>query len=179
MSYATYICGTLRCLRCGHVAEECVQTKLIRADVNSAGREYRQGNSVVIDGLGDYLGISQLIHNPMLNVVIGDWDCSSCGLNYQWAKVCFQLTEITHRSDFMPATILSVESFAADQIADYVGVDYIQDLLAEFARYPALNRVNALPELRLQMPQTTIEQVANGYRHWINDIIPSSITDMA
>ena len=65
------------------------QTKLLRHDADNSHRTYRVGDTEALVGLDRYCTLYLWDGRSPLVVAVGDWDCSHCGLNYQWARAEF------------------------------------------------------------------------------------------
>ena len=51
IGFLVNLCGRFRCVKCGVQSEACFQTKLFRTETENSNREYRIGESELVDGL--------------------------------------------------------------------------------------------------------------------------------
>jgi hypothetical protein len=147
--------GDFECVRCGYNSERSIQTKLLRTAPENSCHPHRVGDTEIIDGLDDYAPLFAWYRTELLVVVVGDWGCPNCQLNWQWAKVVFNVNE---RNDVLDATIASLSGFQPYQPNDLIGVHYLEFDLA------------ALSDATEKWGSLTIESrcdlVASGYRSW-------------
>ena len=131
-----YVCGELKCIHCNTIQDACFSTKLLSANAHNNSKEYRQGDLVIIDGLGDYCAIRAWQPGEILRVVMGDWECGACDLNYQWALVAFRRME--NHNDFLegfPARIDNIQTFVPVSIESFADIHFVERELADLAAF--------------------------------------------
>lgn len=163
----TYLCGTLQCVKCGIVALESIQTKLFFTDESNCSHEYRQGSSVLVDGLCDYCELWPINDSPVLNVVLGVWDCRSCHLNWQWAKA--ELSILRGSVRCFEASVTSVSTFVPRCRDDFLGVHFVEEELAVLA-FPSYSRAN-LERFCNWSIEERIDAILAGYQRWHREMV--------
>jgi hypothetical protein len=147
-----------------------MQTKLLHVTCENSMREYRVGDSAIIDNLEDCCAIYPR-HGDDLRAVLGPWWCPVCGFDYQWASVCFEVIGPSNDTG-VPVTIQSIESFVPTDPQTLDGVHYVGFDLAEFSEYrsgfsPAeiITRFEKLPI------EQKIDQIIAGHGRWLREIL--------
>jgi hypothetical protein len=168
MGLFSYICGTFKCLRCKNVVSECIQTKLFHVTPESSSKQYHIGDHVAIDGLGDYIEICPWAGADPLRVVVGDWSCDVCGLNYQWAPVTFEVKGSASAAQPFLAKIAAIETFVPGALA-FAGVHYIEEALAELAFFPD-QRPDSISVVKKWSVEQKVASIAGGYTRWVQEV---------
>jgi hypothetical protein len=135
-------------------------------------REYRAGSRAVVDGLFDYWPLHPPLQGGPLHVVAGDWDCGSCGLNYQWARVVLEPDVLPEAPDVsrgeptgpLPAVIAAVETFVAETEEAFSGIHYLCEDLALLAGNWDRDGFQRLPV------DKRIRDIVRGYRDWYQQV---------
>ena len=148
-----------KCIRCGSSDERSIQTKLLRTVPENSCQLYRVGDTEVIDGLDDYFQLLAWRPHEPLVVVVGDWDCSDCQLNWQWAKAIF---EINPSADGLSAKIVDLSEIQPLQPDELAGVHYVESDLAELS--------GVVEEWDSLSVQARCEQISTGYRKWCVEV---------
>lgn len=138
MGFYVYLVGDMECVRCKQRTFAGIQTKLLRTDAENHGKDYFVGCREEIDGLdGDYQGLEPWDESSLLQVVVGDWDCAHCGLNWQWARATFEVSskkpQIKLGSNRYDATLRALVPFRPWCVEDFNGIHYIEPDLAELS----------------------------------------------
>lgn len=163
--------GSFECVRCRMTSDINFQTKLLRSEADNWSREYRVGDSEVVDGLEDYCPLDPWDGCLPLVVAVGDWDCDHCGLNCQWAKV---VLTVAQTGAGLVGTIRELSGLEPRQSADLAGVHFIDPYLAElsglWASQPHYNWHEGLARWQECSVKERCEQVAAGFRLWCREV---------
>jgi hypothetical protein len=163
--------GNFVCVRCHQTSGASIQTKLLRAERDNSSRDYRLGDSEVMDGLEDYCPLNPWDGHSPLVVVVGDWDCNHCGLNWQWAKAVFDMERTEGVS---VATIRELSGFQPWRVEDLAGVHFVESDLAELSglweRPPRYNWPDGLLRWKACTIPERCERVAAGFRSWCCEV---------
>lgn len=87
MGFLVNLCGRFRCVKCGMESEACIQTKLFRSEAENSNREYRVGESELVDGIDDYFPLFPWNGSEPLVVAIGAVGVAALvgnGRNWYW-----------------------------------------------------------------------------------------------
>ena len=167
MGLFVYLVGDFACVRCRRMSAACIQTKLLRHEVDNSCREYRVGDAEELVGLDDYCPLDPWDGRLPLVVGVGDWDCQHCGLNWQWARATFDVQPTVGE----PVAILrELVGLRPMQGSDLMGVHFAESWLAElsdlWAPPPNYNWPDGY-ERWLACPLTERrERVAAGFRQF-------------
>lgn len=155
-------------MRCRAEHEGLIQTKLLRTEYDNSCREYRVGESEVIDGLVDYVPLVPGA-GARLVVAVGDWDCSECGLAWQWARATFDVDESSGRAVGTLRELSSLQPHAPGLLSE---VHFVE---GELARLSGLwNLADAWDAGLARWHRLTVDErcnrVADGYRAWAQEV---------
>jgi hypothetical protein len=170
MGWFAQICGTFSCVRCGKVSYDCIQTKLLQVNATNSGKDYGEGSEVIVDRLADFVELYPWRTSDPLRVIIGDWSCSSCNLNCQWATVSFHVLDHVPPVDTWRAVIESVQGMVPNKATAFSDVHYVDEMLAGFAAYPSTPTADTIARLRRLPPEHRVAQIAAGYQRWLHDM---------
>jgi hypothetical protein len=163
--------GAFECIRCRRVSDALIQTKILRHEADNSCREYGVGDTEVLVGLDDYCPLLHWSGGSSLVVAVGDWDCSFCGLNWQWARAVLDV----HRGAGPPvATIRELSGLRPWLGADLAGVHFVEADLAKLSdlwpRPPAHNWSEGLTRWSACPVPERCERVAAGFREWCSEV---------
>ena len=159
MGFFVTLNGDFTCIRCGSVRERSIQTKLLRTDAENSCRPYRVGDTEILDGIDDYLSVCSWQPSDPLSMIVGDWDCSDCQLNWQWANVVF---DVSQNGGSLHATITNLTDFQPNHADDLAGVHYVEPNFADLSG--AVDRWDALSI------QSRCDLTSLGFRNWCVDV---------
>lgn len=173
MGFFVCLCNRFRCLRCGAESEACIQTKLFRTEYDNSGREYRVGNSEIVDGMEDYCPLHPWDASEPLVVAVGDWSCRHCDLNWQWARLVVTIDHPTRLGEFS-ATIRELSTLIPSRPTELAGIHLVESWLAEssglWGTGPDYNWAAGL-ERWISLPVSErCERVAAGFRTWCREV---------
>lgn len=163
MGFFAYICGNVTCVRCGADQRGCVQTKLMQVSAENASKEYSVGDRVVVDGLADYCPLLPPTPNDPLRLVVGEWTCAVCHLNYQWAVVTLDAAGAVAGGPFS-TTIWSFETFVPCEAGALGGIHYLSEDLVNLAGRSDGDSFQRLPVSK------RIAAVVEGYQRWLEEV---------
>ncbi len=171
MGLFTHVCGNFKCVRCGNETADCIQTKLFRVTVENHSKEYRGGDLIIIDGLDNYCPVYPWKAGELLRVVMGDWGCGICHLNWQWAVVAFQPMDIKDNL-LLPfsAKIETIDTFVPTSAERFDGINFIESDLAELAislQQPSDDGKSPFADMAVDKRIATI---VAGHRRWLENI---------
>lgn len=133
MGFFVYLCSRFRCLRCGMDSEASIQTKLFRTEADNSSREYRVGDSEIVDGMEDYCPLYPWDGSEPLVAAVGDWSCRHCDLGGQWAKLVLTVKERTPSSGEFSASIKELSRLVPIRPSALDGVHLVESWLAELS----------------------------------------------
>lgn len=170
----TYLRAQVTCVKCVAVAaakrisavleSACIQTKLFSADESSCSQEYQQGDCVLVDGLCDYCEIQPANDSPVLNVVLGDWECSVCHLNNQWAIAELWIVNGSVHDARFEVVIKTVKTFVPSGLNAFSRVHFVEEELVALAL--SSSSKDDIETFRSCCLQDRIDAIAAGYRQW-------------
>jgi hypothetical protein len=177
MGLFVYFQGRFECVRCRRMSDACIQTKLLCSQADNSSRPYGVGDSEVLDRLDDYCPLHPWDGRSPLVVVVGDWDCAHCGLNWQWAKAILEVTQVFGR---LVATLRELSGFQPGQASELTGVHFVEADLAELSglweRPPRYNRPEGFLRWQAYPVPERCERVAAGFRSWCREVAGVDIT---
>jgi hypothetical protein len=178
MGWFVYLNAKLVCIRCRHTSDCAFQTKLFRSSHENQGRSYGVGDGVEIDGLDDYCPLQPRSNPATMTIIVGDWSCDHCGLNWQWAKMAVDLP-ITSGNPV--AVIREISAFHPVNLRSFDDVHFLESDLAELSgiwqpdpdySWPAgYARWLELPILE------RCQRLVAGYIAWCHDVAGIGVGD--
>ena len=173
MGFLVNLCGRFRCVKCGMESEAGIQTKLFRSEAENSNREYRVGESELVDGIDNYFPLFPWNGSEPLVVAIGDWSCGSCGLGWQWAQLVLALDGIKSPDHDFRATVLQLSTLVPLQASDLDGIHFVESWLAELSGIWGRGSDYDWAGGRHQWLSLPVgercELVASGYRAWYRE----------
>jgi len=170
MGLFVYVVGKLHCLRCHAQSEARIQTKLFTVDRQNSARDYCVGSSaeVELSRMNDYAPLYPWSNNDDLVVVMGDWDCQRCSLNWQFAKVTIGISY--SQTDRILGSIKSISAFAPTQLQDFAGVHRVEE---DFVRHGEFlshqNWIDTVIEVRCA-------RMLLGFHRWCREVASVEFT---
>jgi hypothetical protein len=163
--------GVFECVRCRRASDTCIQTKLLKHEVDNSSQEYCVGDTEALVGLGDYCPLHTWCGGSFLIVALGDWACSHCGLNWQWARAVFDLCPGVSPPT---VTIRELSEFQPWRASDLGSIHFVEAELAElsgfWARRPVYNWPEGLARWEACPVPERCERVAAGFRKWCREV---------
>jgi hypothetical protein len=173
MGFFVNLCGRFRCVKCGMESEACIQTKLFRTEADNSSREYRVGDSEIVDGMEDYCALYPWDGSEPLVVAVGDWGCRNCELGWQWARLVLTVNENKPLYGDFSATIRELSSLVPSRPSDLAGIHLVESWLSEMSglwgKGPDYNWAEGR-ERWLSLPvHERCALVASGFRTWCRE----------
>lgn len=161
--------GTFRCIKCGTDSEAYIQTYLFKTDASNASHHYLVGESEIIDGIDEFCSLHPWNGQTPLVIVVGDWHCRQCGLNYQWAKVALSVVE---SSLGLVGRVESIEMLVPRRPADLNGVHWVQPDLAALSSHLSGNFDcrNDMAAWSACSVEQRCSLVVTGFRTWCTEV---------
>jgi hypothetical protein len=104
-------------------------------------------------------------------MVMGDWDCSHCGLSYQWARVQFRVGPEGPGGGPILATIGLVETFIPLSAGDFDGVNYLDaDLVLLTAEKSPRDVPAFLSTFEQLSPEEKTRRIVVAYKQWAAEV---------
>lgn len=172
MGFFVNLRGRFECIRCGHVDETPIQTKLLHADRDNTGTEYRVGDSEILDGEDELCPLFPRTDPTWLVAAVGPWDCNQCHCDMQWARAEFAVSQVDGKPT---ATLRALPGLRPYQAADLAGIHLVHSDLATLANWLSApsERLNwrewERRWLALSIPERC-EQMAAGFRRWCREV---------
>lgn len=155
-----------------------MQTYLYKTDGANNGNTYQVGQSNEIDGLGCYLPLSPWDGQSPLVVLVGDWDCEHCGLNWQWARVVFDVTAGNPHPIGTIREIVGMQPLCRD---DFRGIHFVEPDFAELICFGEEPR-SGWQEFKQRWDAMTLSEriagVTAGFRSWSASVAGISSEDL-
>ena len=165
-----YVVGKLDCLRCHAQSEARIQTKLFKVDRYNSADDYCVGNTqeIKLCRIDDYTPLHNWNNTDDLVVVMGDWNCKYCSLNWQFAKVTLGISY--SETGCMLGSLKSISTFAPTQLQDFAGIHRVDE---EFIRYGEFL-------LNKDWIDTSIEvryaRMLSGFQRWCHEVAGVAFT---
>lgn len=171
MGLFVYFRGLLECVRCRRMTDAWIQTKLLRHQADNSCQEYRVGDTEALVGLDDYCPLHPWDGDSPLVVAVGDWGCSYCSLNWQWARI---VLEVQPDSDPPAATIRDLCVLRPWRPADLASIHFVEPDLAELSdlwgRGSAYNWQEGMARWMACLLQERCERLAAGFGRWSREV---------
>jgi hypothetical protein len=173
MGFFVILCGKLNCLRCKSETDADLDTKLLRSEADNSMKEYRFGDTELIEGLDDFLFCPLYPWNgeSPLVVVVGEWGCRKCGLGWQWAKAVFQVDRSNGK---LQGTIRELSTFVPSSPQTYDGVHFVENWHAELSNFWKSGKdYNWFEGQKVWMActvQERCERMVGGFKTWCREI---------
>jgi hypothetical protein len=155
----TNLLGTFRCLRCAVEQDTRIQTYLFKTTFDNTSCDYRVGDAEAVDGLDEFDELHPWDGRSPLVLAVGDWDCRTCGLPWQWAKLTLSVEDA---GAALMGRIEALESLVPETPRAFDGVHRVQPWLADLAGFNVEQRV-AWADLS---PAARCEAMAAGFNAW-------------
>jgi hypothetical protein len=163
--------GLLECIRCRRISFAMIQTKLLRHEPDNSCRKYRVGDSEELVGLEDFCPLDPWNGTSPLVVGVGDWDCSHCGLPWQWARAVF---DVRAGNGNPIITLRSLRDLRPKQPINLAGIHFVEPWLAELSGLwndsPEYNYFKGLETWNGCSLTDRREKVAAGFRKWCHEV---------
>lgn len=171
MGLFVYFRGSFECVRCRKTSDACIQTKLLRSEVDNCSREYCVGDSELMDGLEDYCPLYPWDCSSPLVVVVGDWGCAHCGLAWQWSKVVF---DVAYPGAGLVGTIRELSDLHPLRADDLARVHFVEAELAVYLsglwEQSFRNWREGFAKWQACSVEERCERVAAGFRQWCVEV---------
>jgi hypothetical protein len=174
-----WLAGTFTCIRCKADSETWIQTKLFD---RMEGVYYRAGDSEIIYGLDGFLPLHPWAkprwNRRWLAIVVGDWTCDKCGLNWQWAKLGLWVAPWDyggpHPADYgLIGHVHSLETFVPRTPNAFDGVHFVEFDLAELSGLwgkPPYDYQEGNAAWSAHSVEQRVAFMVAGYRAWCSEV---------